>query len=234
MAFIELHKVTKIYSVGEINTYALNEVDLQVEEGELLVVLGPSGSGKSTLLNVLSGLDQVSSGKIIYQGEEISRYRDKELTHFRRENIGFIFQSYQLLSNLTVRENVEVGANIAPEKIDIDDLLRSIGIYEERHKFPYQLSGGQQQRVSIARALAKSPKILFCDEPTGALDEEMGKNVLGLLQEVNEKYNTTLMIVTHNPAISQLGSRSIQMNSGRIVKDLMNEKRKRPEEITWG
>lgn len=234
MAFFELNDVTKIYTVGEIETYALNKVNLLIDSGEMVVVLGPSGSGKSTLLNVLSGLDQVTSGDIFYQGENISQYSDGKLTHFRRENIGFIFQSYQLLANLTVRENVEVGANIAPEKVDVDELLKSMEIYEERLKFPYQLSGGQQQRVSIARALAKNPKVLFCDEPTGALDEEMGKNVLGLLQEVNEKFGTTLIIVTHNPAISQLGNRTIQMNSGRVVKDWLNENRKRPEEITWG
>ena len=167
----------KVYKVGEIETYALREVNLNIEDGQVVVVLGPSGSGKSTLLNVLSGLDKVTSGEITYEGQFISNYSDNQLTHFRRDTIGFIFQAYHLLPNLTVYKNIEVGSNLSKDKVDIDAILKSVEMYEERNKFPYQLSGGQQQRVSIARALAKNPKVLFCDEPTGALDEDMGKKV---------------------------------------------------------
>lgn len=233
MSLIELHNVTKIYSVGEINTYALRDVNLKVEKEEVVVVLGPSGSGKSTLLNVLSGLDKVTSGEITYEGQVISNYSDNQLTHFRRDTIGFIFQSYHLLPNLTVYENIEVGANLSKEKIDIDSILKSVEMYEERNKFPYQLSGGQQQRVSIARALAKNPKVLFCDEPTGALDEEMGKKVLSILQNVNKEFGTTILIITHNPAISALGNKVIHMNSGRVAKEEHNDVIANAEEIKW-
>ena len=175
----------------------------------------------------------MTSGEITYEGQGIPNYSDNQLTHFRRDTIGFIFQSYHLLPNLTVYENIEVGSNLSKEKVDIDAILKSVEMYEERNKFPYQLSGGQQQRVSIARALAKNPKVLFCAAPTGALDEEMGKKVLLILQNVNAKFGTTILIITHNPAISALGNQVIHMNSGRIAKEESNQTILDAEEIKW-
>lgn len=231
---IILKNVNKIYKTGDIETYALKNVSLEIKQGEFLVILGPSGSGKSTLLNVISGLDSPTSGEISYNGEIISNYDSKKLTKFRRDNLGFTFQQYNLLQNLTVRENVEIGAAIGKNPFSIDEIIQKVGIESEKDKYPYQLSGGQQQRVSIARSIAKNPNILFCDEPTGALDEATGKQVLDILQKMNKEFKTTTVVITHNPNIALMADRVMKMNSGRIEEIVRNEFRKNAFEINWG
>lgn len=231
---IDIKKVTKKYKLGETPTVALNDISLQIGRGEIVVILGPSGGGKTTLLNVISGLDTVTSGHIYYEGEDISKYNDRKITKFRKENLGFIFQTYNLLEHLNVYENVLVGASLGKVKTDIDSITKTVGLEKHRHKYMHQLSGGEQQRVSIARALAKNPKVMFCDEPTGALDEKTGKVVLSSLVEVNEKFKTTMIIVTHNPGIALIGDRVVRMNSGKIASVTANEKRMDPKEIPWG
>lgn len=230
---INMKNVSKIYKNGDFETKALNQVDLTINHGEFIVVLGPSGSGKSTFLNVLSGLDIPTEGEIFIEEKEISKLNQKELTRFRRENLGFIFQQYNLLSTLTARENIELGYQIATDPFDIDEMLKSVDIYDQKDKFPNQMSGGQQQRVSIARALIKKPKILFCDEPTGALDEKTGKGILDLLNQLNEKYQTTIVLITHNPAISLMADRVIKMNSGKIVDIHVNQDKADALDISW-
>lgn len=230
---IKMKNVSKIYQNGDFETKALNQVDLTINRGEFIVVLGPSGSGKSTFLNVLSGLDTPTEGEIFIDELEISKLNQKELTKFRRENLGFIFQQYNLLSTLTARENIELGYKIAKEPFDIDEMLKSVEIFDQKLKFPSQMSGGQQQRVSIARALVKKPKILFCDEPTGALDEKTGKGILDLLSQLNKKYQTTIVLITHNPAISLMADRVIKMNSGRVVDIQVNQEKVNAADISW-
>lgn len=231
---IKLSNVTKVYKTGEVETYALKNINFEIYDGEILVILGASGSGKSTLLNVISGLDTPTSGEIICNGQLISSYNEKQLTRFRRESLGVIFQQYNLLQNLNVRENVEIGSSIGKSPLDLDEIISLVGLGEKKHKYPYQLSGGEQQRVSIARSVAKNPEILFCDEPTGALDEETGKQVLEILQQMNEKYHTTVVIITHNPYIAQLADRVIRMNSGEIKELIINREKKKVGEISWG
>lgn len=189
--------------------------------------------GKSTMLNVLSGIDKPTSGKITYFNKEIGKLSDKELTLYRKNNLGFIFQSYNLIPNLTIYENVELGAHLSSNPLNIDELLEIVGLKDMKNKFPYQLSGGQMQRVAIARAVAKNPYVLFCDEPTGALDEKMGKQTLKLIQDINIKYNTTVIIVTHNPSISYLANTVIKMNSGKVADIHNNEKIMYAEDIRW-
>ena len=230
---IILKNVNKIYKTGDIETYALKNISLEIKQGEFLVILGPSGSGKSTLLNVISGLDIPTSGEISYNDEIISNYDSKKLTKFRRDNLGFTFQQYNLLQNLTVKENIEIGANIGKNPFSIDEIMQKIGIESEKDKYPYQLSGGQQQRVSIARSIAKNPNILFCDEPTGALDEVTGKQVLDILQKMNKELKTTTVVITHNPNIALMADRVIKMNSGRIEEIVRNEFKKNAFEINW-
>jgi putative ABC transport system ATP-binding protein len=230
---IKMRSVSKIYKNGDFETKALNKVDLSINHGEFIVVLGPSGSGKSTFLNVLSGLDTPTEGEIFIEDKEISKFNQKELTNFRRENLGFIFQQYNLLSTLTARENIELGYQIAKDPFDIDEMLKSVEIDDQKDKFPNQMSGGQQQRVSIARALVKKPKILFCDEPTGALDEKTGKGILALLNQLNKKYQTTIVLITHNPAISLMADRVIKMNSGSVVEILVNQEKAEAADISW-
>jgi len=230
---IKLKNVNKTYISGEVKTKALIDINLEFLEGEILVILGPSGSGKSTLLNVISGLDTVSSGSISYNDEIISNYTDKELTLFRRNNLSFIFQQYNLLQNLNVRDNVEIGAVISNNPLDIDELILKVGLNEMKSKYPYQLSGGEQQRVSIARSLAKNPKIMFCDEPTGALDQNTGQRVLTLIEDMNEIYKTSTVIITHNPNIAKMAHRIVKMNSGRIVEIIKNEDRCKASDIKW-
>ena len=231
---IEIKNVTKTYYIGEIPTHALNGVSLDIKEGEILVVLGSSGGGKTTLLNVISGLDTVTSGNILFEGKNISKYSDRKITKFRKENLGFIFQTYNLLEHLNVYENVLVGEKLSNSKISVDDIIKIVGLTRHRKKYMHELSGGEQQRVSIARALAKNPKVMFCDEPTGALDEKTGKVVLETLVEANEKYGTTMIIVTHKPGIALIGDRIIRLNSGKIVEEKINKKRTNPKEIPWG
>lgn len=231
---IELRNVNKIYESGEIKTYALREASLEIKEGEFVVILGPSGSGKSTMLNVISGLDTPTSGEIYFNGKLISNLKSEELTIFRRENLGFIFQQYNLLQNLTVKENVDIGANLGENPLNIDEVLKKVGLIEQKNKYPSQLSGGQQQRVSIARSIAKNPKIIFGDEPTGALDEETAREVLQLIDEMNKEYKTTIVLITHNAGIANMADKVIKMNSGKIVEVIKNNKKQKASEIIWG
>ena len=234
MNLIELKDVYKIYKTGKIKTTVLNNIDLNIKKGEILVILGPSGSGKTTLLNVISGLDKVTKGKILYNGKNISKYSDRRMTKFRKKNLGFIFQTYNLLEHLNVYENVLVGSSLGKTKVDIDSIIETVGLKKHKKKYMHELSGGEQQRVSIARALAKMPEVMFCDEPTGALDEKTGKKVLESLVEANEKLGTTMIIVTHNPGIALIGDRIIKMNSGKIIEEKINKKRTNPKDIPWG
>ena len=234
MSLIELKNVNKVYKMGKLNNTVLNDINLSIEEGEILVILGPSGSGKTTLLNSISGLDKISNGTIMYNGKNISKYSDRKMTRFRKKNLGFIFQTYNLLEHLNVYENVLVGSSLGKTKTDINEIIKTVGLSKHKKKYMHELSGGEQQRVSIARALAKKPSVMFCDEPTGALDEKTGKIVLESLVEANNKLKTTMIIVTHNPGIALIGDRIIKMNSGKIVEEIKNEKRTKPKDIPWG
>ncbi len=225
--------LVKKYKSGEGYLYALNHVNVDIKSGKINTILGPSGSGKTTLLNMLSALDDVDSGEIIFEGNDISKLNEKKKTLYRRANTGFIFQSYNLISTLTVRENVELGEYLSKRSLDVDDVIEQVGLSEHKDKYPHQLSGGQQQRVAIARVLVKNPKVIFCDEPTGALDEESGRVVLDLLQKLNKEYNTTLVMVTHNPNIANMSDKVIYFNSGKIVKEKENDKVLNAYEIEW-
>ncbi len=233
MGLIELKDVCKEYKSGKIRNSVLNNINLAIEKGEIIVILGPSGSGKTTLLNVISGLDRISSGKIMYDGKNISKYSDIKMTRFRKKRLGFIFQTYNLLEHLNVYENVLVGSSLGKKTVDVDKIIDTVGLLKHKKKYMYQLSGGEQQRVSIARALAKMPDVMFCDEPTGALDEKTGKIVLKSLVDANNKLKTTMIIVTHNPGIAQIGDVVIRMNSGKIIEKYKNN-RVDPKNIPWG
>ena len=234
MKLIELKNVYKTYKIGKVKSTVLSDIDLSIDEGEILVILGPSGSGKTTLLNVISGLDKVTKGTILFNGKKISKYSDFRMTLFRKKHLGFIFQTYNLLEHLNVYENVLVGKNLSRHPLDVDKIIDTVGLKRHKYKYMHELSGGEQQRVSIARAIAKNPKVMFCDEPTGALDEETGKIVLRSLIDVNKEFKTTMIIVTHNPGIALIGDRIIKMNSGKIVEEIINKKRTKPEDIPWG
>lgn len=231
---ITLTGVTKTYQNGDISTDALKNIYLEIYEGEFVVILGPSGSGKSTLLNVISGLDTVTSGKITFQEQELTKLSESAMTRFRRQYLGFIFQQYNLLQNLTVYENIQVGADIGTDPLDIDELLVKISLEHTRDKYPSQLSGGEQQRVSVARSLAKNPAVIFCDEPTGSLDEDNSKNILKLLQDLNTEYKKTIVIITHNTGISEMSDKVIKMNSGKIIEVSVNPIKKDAHDIHWG
>lgn len=231
---ITMSNVTKTYKTGDVETYALKDVNLTIEEGEFVVILGPSGSGKSTLLNVISGLDTVTSGEITFRGETLTNLDEEEMTAFRRKHLGFIFQQYNLLQNLNVYENIQIGSDIGTAPLDITDLLEKVGLEKARNKYPSQLSGGEQQRVSIVRSLAKNPDIIFCDEPTGSLDEENSKKILQLLQNLNEDYNKTIIVITHNLGIAEMADKVIKMNSGQITEVTLNEVKKNAQDISWG
>lgn len=231
--FIEVKNLTKIYRTGEVDFKALDGISFSAVKGERCVILGPSGSGKSTLLNILGGIDKADGGEVCIDGTDLTKLPDAKLTQYRRESVGFIFQFYNLVPNLTVYENVEVAANISKEPLDIDGLLQSVGMLELKNRFPRELSGGQQQRVSIARALVKKPKLLFCDEPTGALDFNTSKEILKLLEEINGRYGTTILIITHNTAIAGMANHIIHLRSGVISEDRMNENVIPAERIEW-
>ncbi len=231
---IKMENVNKIYETGEIKTHALKDVSLEIKEGEVIVLLGPSGSGKSTMLNVCSGLDNPTSGVITIDGDLISDMNSKELTKFRRDNLGFIFQQYNLLQTLSVRENIEVGREVGIDPFTVEDIVEQVGLTPNIDKYPYQLSGGEQQRVSIARAIVKNPKIMFCDEPTGALDEVNAKEVLGVIQKLNENFKTTVVLITHNTSISAMADRIVKLNSGKVVEVVNNPNKKKASEIVWG
>lgn len=229
----KLKNVSKIYNKNGFETRALDNINLEVEEGELIVVLGPSGSGKSTLLNVMSAIDNVSIGEIYYKDTNICLFNEEKRIDFVRSVPGFIFQSYNLIPNLTVKENVELSAHVSTNPLEVDEILKLVGLYDHKNKFPYELSGGMMQRVSIARAVVRNPKVLFCDEPTGALDEKMGKRILTLIQKINKKYKTTVIIVTHNPSIADISNTVLKMKSGQIVEIHKNIKTKKANEIGW-
>jgi len=233
---MELYKLEKVYKTYEFNdtlNHALNNIDLTINEGEIVVILGPSGSGKSTMLNLLSGIDKPTKGKIYFNNARIDKMSELELTDYRRDYLGIIFQSYNLVSSLTVKENIELGRELSTNPLNMDEVIKAVEIKEQKNKYPYQLSGGQMQRVAIARSLVKNPKVLFCDEPTGALDEKTGKKVLSLLQDINKKYNTTMIIVTHNPSIALMANTVIKMNSGKIVEVIHNKEIIDAKELRW-
>ncbi|HCC36029.1 MAG TPA: macrolide ABC transporter ATP-binding protein [Ruminococcaceae bacterium] len=230
---IELRNVSKIYRMGEVSIDAVKNASFYINEGELAVILGASGAGKSTVLNLLGGMDYVTKGEIIVEKEAINKYSERKMTAYRREKIGFIFQFYNLVMNLTAKENVEFAADFKADHLDASEVLAQVGLSERLRNFPSQLSGGEQQRVAIARAVAKNPLLLLCDEPTGALDYETGKQVLKLLSEVNKKYKKTVVIITHNSAFADLGDRVIRMRSGEIESATKNSKKKTVEEIEW-
>ena len=235
MSIIELKNVSRTYSVNNSHFYALKDVNLKINEGEMLIILGQSGSGKSTLMNVISGLDRPTNGNVFYKNKDLTKYNELELEKYRRDEVGFIFQTYNLIPNLKIFENVELGAilNTNEDKDIIDELLAEFELTKYRDKFPYQLSGGGKQRVAISRALAKKPHLLVCDEPTGALDEKNAIKVIKKLQEYNEKYKTTIVLITHNPVYAKAGHRSIYMNNGQITKEIVNEKITKAEDLKF-
>ncbi|MGX7109192.1 ABC transporter ATP-binding protein [Facklamia miroungae] len=216
MSYIELKEVVKEYNTGEVVTRANDGVSFTIEDGEFVVILGPSGAGKSTTLNILGGMDQATSGQVIIDGEDIAKYNAKQLTRFRRNNVGFVFQNYNLVPNLTAKENVELMVHIAKSNVEAEKILEEAGLGHRLDNFPAQLSGGEQQRVSIARALAGQPKILLCDEPTGALDYETGKQILKLLQDTCRETDTTVVVITHNTVISKMADRVIRIRNGQV------------------
>ncbi|QGG46625.1 ABC transporter ATP-binding protein [Heliorestis convoluta] len=226
-------QLSRLYQMGEVTVPALVDATFDIPSGELVVILGPSGSGKSTLLNVLGGLDQATSGHCYYRGKDLALFSEKELTLYRRDSVGFIFQFYNLLPALTVWENVEMGASLVKEPLPIDEVLERVGLAERAHHFPAQLSGGEQQRVAIARAAAKNPDVLLCDEPTGALDLVIGRKVLDFLQKINQEQGKTVFIITHNGAIAKMAHRVLVMGSGRIVENRVNAQPCAAEEVTW-
>lgn len=232
-AVLRAQGVSKSYQMGEVEVHALRGVDLVVGEGELLVLLGASGSGKSTLLNILGGLDKASSGQVHYRDQDLGALDEDELTEYRRQHVGFVFQFYNLIPSLTARENVALVTDIVREPMPADEALELVGLGQRMDHFPSQLSGGEQQRIAIARAVAKRPDVLLCDEPTGALDAETGKLVLSVLDHVNQTTGTTTAIITHNAVIARLGDSVARMSSGEIVERTWNESRARLDEIEW-
>jgi len=219
--------------MGEITVKALREANFEIYKGEFIVVLGPSGSGKSTLLNILGGMDNPTEGRVFFEDREITNLSEKELTLYRRNEVGFIFQFYNLMGNLTARENVELAVEICQDTIEIDEVLDSVGLLERADHFPSQMSGGEQQRVAIARAAAKNPKVLLCDEPTGALDYETGISILRVLKKINKKYNRSVAVITHNASIAEIADRVIKMRSGKITEYYKNDNPLDPERIEW-
>jgi putative ABC transport system ATP-binding protein len=231
--FIEIRNLRKHYGEGESRTDVLNGINLEIEKGEICVLLGPSGSGKSTLLNIVGGIDSADEGYIAIGGEKTDDMNEKRLTEYRRKHLGYVFQMYNLIPNLNIKENVEVGSYLSEKPLDTDEILRTLGLYEHRHKLPNQLSGGQQQRTSIGRAIIKNPDILLCDEPTGALDYNTSKEILKLLEEINRKYGNTIIIVTHNDAIKHMADRVITLRDGGIRKNYKNEHKLSATELEW-
>lgn len=232
-AVFHVRGVSKIYRMGDVEVEALRGVDLDIFRGELLVILGPSGGGKSTLLNILGGLDAPTSGEVFYLDHDLTIEDDTELTQFRRDHVGFVFQFYNLIPSLTALENVQLVTDISADPMPAADALRLVGLGERLDHFPAQLSGGEQQRVAIARAVAKQPEVLLCDEPTGALDFKTGKLVLDVIKKVNEELGTTTAIITHNAAIGRMADRVIHMRSGKIVETILNDIKARPDELVW-
>ena len=231
--FLELNQIKKSFGSGENRVQVLKGIDLAVEKGEFCVLLGPSGSGKSTLLNILGGIDRADSGDILINGERMADMNEKALTLYRRRHLGYIFQMYNLIPNLTVRENIEVGAYLSRRPLDVDELLHLLGLWEHRGKLPNQLSGGQQQRTSIGRAIVKNPDILLCDEPTGALDYKTSKEILKLIETVNQKYGNTVIMVTHNDAIRMMADRVVRLRDGAIRSNETNAVKVPAQDLEW-
>ena len=233
MAFVEFENVGKTYHMGEVEIRALHDASFSVEKGELVVIVGPSGAGKTTLLNILGGMDTLTTGRVKLDGREISSMNKKQLTDFRRQDVGFVFQFYNLVGNLTALENVELANQICKNPLDAAQVLRDVGLEERMKNFPSQLSGGEQQRVAIARALAKNPKLLLCDEPTGALDYQTGKAILKLLQDTGRKTGMTVIIITHNGALTAMADRVIKVKNGTVSSVRINEHPQDISEIEW-
>ena len=231
--FLERKNIKKHFGEGESRVEVLKGIDIEIEKGEFCVLLGPSGSGKSTLLNIIGGIDAADEGYISINGEKTADMNEKALTLYRRKHLGYIFQMYNLIPNLNIKENIEVGAYLSDNPLDVDDLLKTLGLYEHRHKLPNQLSGGQQQRTAIGRAIVKNPDILLCDEPTGALDYNTSKEILKLIEDVNKKYGNTIIMVTHNDAIKQMADRVVKLRDGMIRKNYLNETKLTAEELDW-
>lgn len=232
-SYIEFRNVSKIYRSGDVEVRALTEASFEIEKGEICIIVGESGAGKTTLLNILGGMDTLTDGQVFLDGQEISAYNKKQLAAYRRNDVGFVFQFYNLIPNLTALENVEMATQLSKEPMDSRKVLEEVGLSHRANNFPAQLSGGEQQRVAIARALAKNPKLLLCDEPTGALDYMTGKSVLQLLQDASRKSGMTVVIITHNKALTAMADRVIQVKSGRIVDKRMNDRVIPVEEIEW-
>lgn len=230
---LKVENLSKNYQMGEISVKALEEVSFDVVKGEFIVILGPSGSGKSTLLNIIGGMDTPTSGNVFFNDEHITNMSDKDLTLYRRNKIGFVFQFYNLMATLTAKENVELAAELCENAIDIDEVMEAVGLGGRKDHFPSQMSGGEQQRVAIARAVAKNPQILLCDEPTGALDFETGIQILKVLKDVNEIYKNTVIVITHNASIAQMADKVIKMRSGKISDISINENPIPAERIEW-
>lgn len=231
--FLEIKNIKKHFGEGESRVEVLKGIDIEIEKGEFCVLLGPSGSGKSTLLNIIGGIDAADEGYISINGEKTADMNEKALTLYRRKHLGYIFQMYNLIPNLNIKENIEVGAYLSDNPLDVDDLLKTLGLYEHRHKLPNQLSGGQQQRTAIGRAIVKNPDILLCDEPTGALDYNTSKEILQLIEDVNKKYGNTIIMVTHNDAIKQMADRVVKLRDGMIRNNYLNETKLTAAELDW-
>ena len=231
--FLEIKGIKKSFGSGESHVDILKGIDLEIEKGEFCVLLGPSGSGKSTLLNIIGGIDGADAGNITIQGEQLEDMNEKKLSLYRRKHLGYIFQMYNLIPNLTVRENIEVGAYLSDRPLDVDELLETLGLYEHQRKLPNQLSGGQQQRTAIGRAIVKNPDILLCDEPTGALDYNTSKEILKLIETVNHKYGNTIVMVTHNDAIKDMADRVVKLRDGMIRRNYQNEQKIPAADLEW-
>ena len=231
--FLEIKGIRKSFVTGDSRVDVLKGLNLEIEKGEFCVLLGPSGSGKSTLLNIIGGIDVAAEGSIIIEGEQLEDMTEKKLSLYRRKHLGYIFQMYNLIPNLTVRENIEVGAYLSDRSLDVDELMRTLEIYEHRNKLPNQISGGQQQRTAIGRAIVKNPDILLCDEPTGALDYRTSKEILKLIETVNRKYGNTIIMVTHNDAIKDMADRVVKLRDGMIRKNYRNEHKLTAAELEW-
>jgi len=233
MADIVFDNVNKDYRMGEVIIHAVNEVSFQVKRGELCIILGPSGAGKTTVLNLLGGMEIATSGKILFAGKDITTMNDLELTDYRRYKIGFVFQFYNLIPNLTAAENVELATQVCKSPLEPEEALRIVGLKDRIHNFPAQLSGGEQQRVAIARAICKNPDLLLCDEPTGALDTETGKTILGVLSDISRKMGKTVIIITHNSLVAPIADRLIEMKNGKVVKESVQNSPANLEGIKW-
>ena len=231
--FLEIRGIKKSFGTGDSRVNVLKGLDLNIEKGEFCVLLGPSGSGKSTLLNIIGGIDGADEGSITIEGERLEDMTEKKLSMYRRKHLGYIFQMYNLIPNLTVRENIEVGAYLSEQPLDVDELLHTLGLYEHQRKLPNQLSGGQQQRTAIGRAIVKNPDILLCDEPTGALDYHTSKEILKLIETVNQRYGNTIIMVTHNDAIKDMADRVVKLRDGMIRKNYRNEVKIPAIDLEW-